>query len=81
MEKLWKMIFTVLLEKRYTDIEKVVKINQKDHAQGHICPKVEDWLRYGPSGLAEISEDKLRTASDEKKFFMKVSSITLNAAC
>ena len=27
-------------------IEKVVKINQKDHAQGHICPKVEDWLRY-----------------------------------
>ena len=26
-------------------IEKVVKINQKDHAQGHICPRVEDWLQ------------------------------------
>src|SRR5665647_2042819 len=34
-----------------SEIEKVVKINQKDHAQGHICPKVEDWLRFGPSGL------------------------------
>ncbi len=30
----------------------VVKINQKDHAQGHICPNVETWLRVGPAGLA-----------------------------
>jgi len=37
-----------------TEISKtarVVKINQKDHAQGHIIPNVVQWLKYGPSGL------------------------------
>jgi pyruvate formate-lyase/glycerol dehydratase family glycyl radical enzyme len=67
--------------KEISDIEKVVKINQKDHAQGHICPKVEDWLRYGPSGLLSISEDKLLIASDEQKVFYESVSITLRAAC
>jgi pyruvate formate-lyase/glycerol dehydratase family glycyl radical enzyme len=64
-----------------SDIEKVVKINQKDHAQGHICPKVEDWLRYGPYGLLKISEDKLRMVSVEQQDFYKSVSITLKAAC
>ena len=32
-------------------IGKVAKINQRDHAQGHIVPSVADWLRYGPAGL------------------------------
>ncbi|WP_304999356.1 glycyl radical protein [Faecalibaculum rodentium] len=32
---------------------KVVKINQKDHAQGHICPDTKLWLELGPAGLAE----------------------------
>lgn len=26
---------------------KVVKINQKDHAQGHICPDTQTWLKLG----------------------------------
>jgi pyruvate formate-lyase/glycerol dehydratase family glycyl radical enzyme len=64
-----------------SDIEKVVKINQKDHAQGHICPNVTDWLKYGPSGLLRISEGKLVNAPVEKEDFYKSVSITLNAAC
>jgi len=64
-----------------SEIEKVVKINQKDHAQGHICPKVEDWLKYGPSGLLKIVEEKLISAPDDKKIFYKSVSVTLNAAC
>ncbi|WP_276814292.1 glycyl radical protein [Faecalibaculum rodentium] len=40
---------------------KVVKINQKDHAQGHICPDTKLWLELGPAGLAE----KARRAKEE----------------
>ena len=64
-----------------TSIDKVVKINQKDHAQGHICPKVEDWLRLGPAGLLRIAEEKMSTSSAEKKDFYKSISITQGAAC
>ncbi|MDC7235210.1 MAG: formate C-acetyltransferase/glycerol dehydratase family glycyl radical enzyme [Spirochaetales bacterium] len=35
------------------EIAKVVKINQKDHAQGHIAPDVKLWLEKGPAGLLE----------------------------
>jgi pyruvate formate-lyase/glycerol dehydratase family glycyl radical enzyme len=62
-------------------IGKVVKINQKDHAQGHICPNVEDWLKYGPSGLLEISKDKFRNSSGEKKTFYESVAFTLKASC
>ena len=31
-------------------ISKVVKVNQTDHAQGHICPNVKEWLELGPQG-------------------------------
>src|SRR5664280_963213 len=61
-------------------IEKVVKINQKDHAQGHICPKVEDWLRYGPSGLLKTVNDHLENAPDNLKAFYTGVGITLEAA-
>jgi formate C-acetyltransferase len=61
-------------------IEKVVKINQKDHAQGHICPNVEDWLKFGPARLSRIVHDKIENASDEKKLFYKSSFTTLVAA-
>ena len=30
--------------KEIDEIAKVVKINQKDHAQGHICPNCKEWL-------------------------------------
>jgi formate C-acetyltransferase len=61
-------------------IEKVVKINQKDHAQGHICPKVEDWLKFGPASLLKKTLDKLGTAPDDLKVFYKSVFITLDAA-
>ena len=61
-------------------IEKVVKINQKDHAQGHICPKVEDWLRFGPAGLYKIADEKLADAEDDQKIFYNSVCTTLNAA-
>jgi pyruvate formate-lyase/glycerol dehydratase family glycyl radical enzyme len=64
-----------------SEIEKVVKINQKDHAQGHICPNVSDWLKYGPAGLLSISENKLKTAEPGNADFYKSVSITLDAAC
>jgi pyruvate formate-lyase/glycerol dehydratase family glycyl radical enzyme len=67
--------------KQISEIEKVVKINQKDHAQGHICPKVEDWLKYGPSGLLKIVTDKLRNVSNDERIFYESVSITLEAAC
>ena len=62
-------------------IEKVVKINQKDHAQGHICPNAEKWLRYGPAGLLKIAREKAGTESDESKIFYESVCITLEAAC
>ncbi len=48
-------------------LEKVAKINQKDHAQGHICPDVEKWLEVGPSGLKEACRQKLLTETDRAK--------------
>lgn len=62
-------------------IEKVVKINQKDHAQGHICPNVALWLEYGPKGLLKIVQEKLIEASEEKKDFYRSVIITLEASC
>jgi pyruvate formate-lyase/glycerol dehydratase family glycyl radical enzyme len=64
-----------------TAIENVVKINQKDHAQGHICPKVEDWLRSGPAGLQRIANENISKSPVEKKDFYKSVSITQGAAC
>lgn len=62
-------------------IEKVVKINQKDHAQGHICPNVEEWLKCGPSGLLEKVVEKHAAAEGGKKDFYKSVMITLEASC
>jgi formate C-acetyltransferase len=62
-------------------IEKVAKINQKDHAQGHICPLVEKWLKLGPAGLLRIANDKLQTAADDRKVFYKSVCTSLEAAC
>lgn len=62
-------------------IEKVVKINQKDHAQGHICPKVEDWLKYGPAGLLKLAREKLMTSSGDKKNFYGSVSMVLDSSC
>lgn len=53
------------------DIVKVVKINQKDHAQGHICPNTEKWLRLGPAGLKEEAEKKLQSAVEDQRDFYR----------
>ncbi len=43
-----------------TEIGKVAKINQTDHAQGHICPNTEKWLAYGPSKLRDEAIEALK---------------------
>ena len=47
--------------KEIDHISKVVKINQKDHAQGHICPDSALWLKYGPQGLLDKINEKQET--------------------
>ena len=63
-----------------TAIEKVVKINQKDNAQGHICPHVASWLRYGPTGLLQQVREKQTQASIEQAEFYKGVSLVLEGA-
>jgi len=60
---------------------KVVKINQKDHAQGHICPNVTLWLEKGPAGLMAEAKDHLLTCDDDKKEFYECLIIVLEGAC
>ena len=62
------------------DIEKVVKINQKDHAQGHICPNTMKWLKYGPAGVKSDVKEKLRHAKGEKRDFYEEASTVLEAS-
>lgn len=62
-----------ILRKRYgkefDEIAKVVKINQKDHAQGHICPNCEEWLQKGPAEIKKEAERHLEKATDKAKDF------------
>lgn len=58
-------------------IAKVVKINQKDHAQGHICPNVSRWLSTGPKGLAQEASIRGATATGPEADFYKSVEITM----
>lgn len=65
-------------------IAKVVKINQTDHAQGHICPDVQLWLREGPAGLQAIAERRLAEVAAEdsgRRDFYRSVIIVMAAAC
>lgn len=62
-------------------IEKVVKINQKDHAQGHICPNVGKWLKYGPSGLLKITREKQKCANVHQTDFYNSVILSLEGSC
>jgi formate C-acetyltransferase len=62
-----------------SEIKKVAKINQTDHAQGHICPNTEDWLKLGPSGLKAIAKTHHENASTDHKVFYESVMITLSA--
>lgn len=57
---------------------KVVKINQKDHAQGHICPDSALWLKLGPTGLKEKALEKMKNANEEQKEFYECVVIVLD---
>lgn len=59
------------------EIAKVVKINQKDHAQGHICPNVISWLEKGPAGLAQEAALRGASATGEKADFYRAVEITM----
>lgn len=60
-------------------INKVVKINQTDHAQGHICPNVAKWLDLGPDGLLQEAKKRLVNASKDAQDFYKATIIVMEA--
>ena len=63
------------------EIGMVVKINQKDHAQGHICPDTEGWIRQGPAALAARAKEKLAAETDEAaKLFYRATILVLEGA-
>lgn len=59
---------------------KVVKINQKDHAQGHICPDSTLWLKLGPKGLMKKAQDKLKKCQENQKEFYECTILVLEGA-
>lgn len=61
-------------------IGKVAKINQTDHAQGHICPNTKRWLAVGPAGLLEEAKQKLESCDESKRDFYKSVKIVLEGA-
>jgi pyruvate formate-lyase/glycerol dehydratase family glycyl radical enzyme len=71
-----------------TPIKKVVdgkafSLNQTDHAQGHILPDVETWLRLGVKGLrakVEIARQRPESQSSEQQLFYDAALIVLQAA-
>ena len=67
--------------KEINSIKKVAKINQTDHAQGHIIPNCQTWLEKGPQGLLEIAKGKYELEEDkDKKEFYKAIEIVMNGA-
>lgn len=67
------------LPKDVSMLEVVGKLNQKDHAQGHICPDVQKWLAKGPAGLLKEAEAQLAAAPEDKKEFYETVRIVLRA--
>lgn len=55
--------------KEIDEIAKVVKINQKDHAQGHICPNCKEWLELGAEGIKQKAIQEMNDVDQEKKAF------------
>lgn len=62
-------------------ISKVVKINQKDHSQGHICPNTQKWLTLGPYGIRKIALEHLSSAQGKQKDFYESVVISMEGAC
>ncbi len=66
--------------KEIDQIAKVVKINQKDHAQGHICPNCREWLAKGPAGLEKEARERMQAASGEKRAFYESIVLVMEGA-
>ena len=62
-------------------ISKVVKINQKDHSQGHICPNTRKWLALGPDGIRRQALDHMAGAAGKQKDFYESVVVTMEGAC
>ncbi|AEC01347.1 glycyl radical protein [Parasphaerochaeta coccoides] len=62
-------------------IAKVVKINQKDHSQGHICPNTKKWLALGPAGILAQAQEHIREASGKSRDFYESIVISMQGAC
>ncbi len=58
----------------------VVKINQKDHAQGHICPDCRTWLEKGPDGLRREALERLAAAPPGQKPFYQAVALVMEGA-
>jgi pyruvate formate-lyase/glycerol dehydratase family glycyl radical enzyme len=61
-------------------ISRVVKINQKDHAQGHICPDTAKWIRIGPAGIRAEAAARAASAAPDKREFYNSVLIVLDAS-
>jgi len=62
---------------------KVFSLNQTDHAQGHILPDVEGWLRLGICGLREkvrAAQNSIETPTPAQNAFFRSVEIALGAA-
>ncbi len=74
-----------VLKQRYGEeisaIATVVKINQKDHAQGHICPNVKEWLEKGPAGLKEEAQRHLAACTKEQRPFYESIVLVMDGVC
>ena len=66
--------------KEINAMAKVVKINQKDHAQGHICPDSELWLKLGPQGLIDKAKEKIANCEENQKEFYECTILVLEGA-
>ena len=54
-----------------------IRDSQKAHAQGHINPDCEGWLKKGPAGLKAEAEAYLEKETDEEKKLFYQSVITV----
>ncbi|MBR3346656.1 MAG: formate C-acetyltransferase/glycerol dehydratase family glycyl radical enzyme [Solobacterium sp.] len=62
-------------------ISRVVKINQTDHAQGHICPDVETWLHKGPAVIRQEVKARLYMVKEgEEREFYECVLLVLDGA-
>ncbi len=62
---------------------KAFSLNQTDHAQGHILPDVEGWLRLGIKGLREkvqAARQRPEVQTDKQQVFYDAALIVLQAA-